>query len=76
LQRISSRLGGFFDFARANARGADFHALARAGHQGANGLQIRVPTATPGIVGVADYVTVARSLAAVRTLHCHDSSSC
>src|SRR5207253_641230 len=74
LQRISSRLRGFFDFARANARGAHFHALARARDKGADRLQVRVPAAAPGIVGVADYVAVARSLAAVLTLHCHDSS--
>src|SRR4029077_17123509 len=68
------RLSGFFNFARADARGADFDTLARARNQGANGLQIRIPAAAPGIVGMADHVAVARTLAAVFTLHCHNSS--
>ncbi len=69
-----SRLSGFFDFARANARGADFDALAGSGNQGADRLEIWIPTAAPGIVGVADHVAEAWALAAVFTLHCHNSS--
>jgi len=67
-------LSRFLDFARANARCADLNAFVRARHQGAYGLQIGIPAAAPGIVGVADDVAIARSLAAVFTLHCHDSS--
>src|SRR5579859_7337964 len=70
-----SRLSGFFDAARANARGADANALMRACHYGAHGLQIRVPAAPARIVGVAHHVAVAGTFAAEFTLQCHGSST-
>jgi hypothetical protein len=72
--KFFSRLSGFFDFARTDARGADFDALACTRNKGADRLEIWVPAAAPSIVGVADDVAEARSLAAVFTLHCHDCS--
>ena len=37
-------------------------------------LQIRIPAATPGVVGVADHVPILRPFAAKFTLHCHSDS--
>jgi hypothetical protein len=49
--------------------------LARAVNNGANALQIWIPTAAAGIVRVTDHVTETRPLAAKRASHCHNDSS-
>jgi hypothetical protein len=34
-------------------------------------LQVRIPAPPPGVVGVADHVSIVRPFAAKFTLHCH-----
>jgi len=82
LHRIEEELGGkfkggsgsFFYAAHPNAGRAYAHLLARAVYQGVNVLEIRVPAATPGIVGVAHYVAVVGAFAAEITLQCHNAT--
>jgi hypothetical protein len=82
LHRIEEELGGkfkvssgsFFHAAQSNAGRAYANLLARPIHEGMNILEIRVPAATPGIVGVADYVSVVWAFAAEITLQCHNAT--
>ena len=62
----------FDDFAGLDAAGADAHALAGAIHYGLDGLQVYVPAATRGVVGVGDVVAELRAFAAEFTFLCHD----
>ena len=72
---MESRLSGFLDFTRANARRAHADALPGASHDGAHRSEIRIPAAAARIVRVAHDVSVARRFAAVFTLQCHDCST-
>jgi hypothetical protein len=49
--------------------------LARTVNQCVNALQIWVPAAAAGIVGVADHISKTRPFAANSASHCHDDSS-
>jgi len=60
--------------AGADACGANAKMLVSASDDGANALEVRIPTAAAGIVGVADHVAILRPFAAEITLHCHVSS--
>jgi hypothetical protein len=62
------RSGRFFHTAETNASRANTHLLASSIDQRADPLQIRVPAATPGIIGVADDVSIMRRSAAEFTL--------
>src|SRR5579859_1077634 len=70
--RASSANLGYL--AGADARGADAQMLVSARNHGANALQVRVPAAAAGIVGVGDHVAIMRPFAAEITLQCHVSS--
>lgn len=72
---MDSRLSGFGNASGTDASSADLNAFVRTGHNRAYRLQIGVPAAAPRIVGVADYVSVARTFAAEFTLQCHGSST-
>jgi N-acyl-L-homoserine lactone synthetase len=74
--RESSRFcsGGFFHTAKTNASRANTNLFAGSVNYGANALDIGIPAATPGIVGVADYVAVVGAFAAKFTLQCHNHS--
>jgi hypothetical protein len=61
-----------YDFAGLDAAGADAHALAAAVDLGFDGLEVDVPAATGGVVGVGDVVAELRTLAAEITFLCHD----
>ena len=82
LHRIEEELGGkfkvdsgsFFHAAQTNAGRADANLLARPVYERMNILEIGVPAATPGVVGVADYVTVVWAFAAEITLQCHNAT--
>src|SRR5277367_1663880 len=63
--------GGLHYFASADAGGAHADLLAHAFDYRSDAPQIRIPAATRHIVGVADRVTEAWSLAANFTGHCH-----
>jgi hypothetical protein len=63
---------GFDDFAGFDAAGADANALASAFDLGLDGLQIHVPAATGGVVGVRDVVAELRAFAAEITFVCHN----
>jgi hypothetical protein len=64
--RESSRFysGGFFHTAKTNASRANTNLFTGPIDQGVNALDIGIPAATPGIVGVADYVSVVGTFAA------------
>ena len=62
----------FDDFAGLDAAGADAHALASAVDLGLDGLEVHVPAAAGGVVGVRDIVTELRAFAAKITFLCHD----
>ena len=62
----------FDDFAGLDATGADAHTLARAVDRGLDGLQVYVPAAPRGVVGVRDIVAKLRAFAAKITFLCHD----
>jgi hypothetical protein len=64
----SSRFG---DFSGANTRRANTHLFFHASHDGTHALEVRIPAAPPGIVRVADHVSVMRPFAAEFTLQCH-----
>src|SRR5208282_1393497 len=64
--------GCFFDTAQTDATGAHAHLLADSVYQRADPLQVRVPAATPCVIGVANHVSKVRRLAADCTLQCHD----
>jgi hypothetical protein len=72
VQGFSS--GSLFNATHTDARGANAYLFARAMDQGTNALEVRIPAAPPGIVGVADHVAIMRCFAADFTLQCHDSS--
>jgi hypothetical protein len=72
VQGFSS--GSLFHATHADARGANANLFARTIDHGANALEVRIPAAAPGIVGVADHVAIMRRFAADFTLQCHDSS--
>ena len=61
-----------YDFAGLDAAGADAHTLADAVRGGLDGLQIDVPAAAGGVVGVRDVVAELRAFAAKITFLCHD----
>ena len=71
----NARLGCFRDAAGPNAGSADTNVHARAIDHGANTLQIWIPAAAAGIVGVTDHVPERRPLAANLASHSHDNSS-
>src|ERR1700675_2420867 len=58
------------DFAGLDAAGADAHALAGAVHLGLYRLQIDIPAAAGGVVGVRDVVAELRAFAAKITFLC------
>ena len=60
------------DFAGLDAAGADADALASAVDLGLDGLEVHVPAATGGVVGVRDVVAELRAFAAKITFVCHD----
>jgi hypothetical protein len=64
--RESSRFcsGGFFHAAEANASRANTNLFTGPVNQGVNALDIGIPAPPPGIVGVADYVSVVRAFTA------------
>lgn len=62
------------DFAGLEARGAYVLALAVAGDQGLDPLNIRIPSATSTTLGVRDVVAKARTLATDIAYRCHDDS--
>jgi hypothetical protein len=62
----------FDDFARLDAAGADADALASAVDLGLDGLEVYVPAAAGGVVGVRDVVAELRAFAAKITFVCHD----
>jgi hypothetical protein len=64
----------FDDFAGLDAAGADAHTLAYTVHLGLDGLQIDVPAAPSGVVGVRDVVTELRAFAAKIAFCCHGDS--
>src|SRR5437867_2098801 len=83
--RIEFKRVGSSRFRRAGGSGLDYLAgadacsanakmLMSACDDGANALEVRVPAAAAGIVGVADHVAVLRPFAAEITLQCHVSS--
>jgi hypothetical protein len=65
---------GFDNFAAAEARGADAHALGSAFDFGANRTQVNIPAPTGNVVGVADGISKLRPSAADITNLCHDDS--
>jgi hypothetical protein len=65
---------GFGNAARANAVGANAQLLLDALHHRADALQIWIPAPSPRVVGVADDVSVLRTLAADFTLLSHNHS--
>jgi len=70
---MAQRLGlALDDLAGLDAAGADAHALAGAVHLGLYRLQIDVPAAAGGVVGVRDVVAELRAFAAKITFLCHD----
>ena len=62
----------FDDFAGFDAACADAHALAAAVDFGLDGLEVDVPAAAGGVVGVRDVVAELRAFAAKITFVCHD----
>ena len=60
------------DFAGLDAAGADANALASAGDLGFDGLEVDVPAAPGGVVGVRDVVAELRAFAAKITFVGHD----
>ena len=63
------------DFAGFDAASADAHALAYPVHLGLDGLQVDVPAAAGGVVGVGDVIAELRAFAAEITFSCHDYCS-
>ena len=59
-------------FAGLDAAGADANALASAVDLGLDGLEVHVPAAAGGVVGVRDVVAELRAFAAKITFVCHD----
>jgi hypothetical protein len=64
----------FDDLARLDAAGADAHALADAVDLGLHRLQVHVPAAAGGVVGVGDVVSELRAFAAEFTFGCHSNA--
>jgi hypothetical protein len=64
----------FDDLAGLDASRAHAHTLADAVHLSLDGLQIHVPAAPGGVVGVGDIVTELRTFAAEFTFSCHDDT--
>src|SRR5260370_26575020 len=62
----------FDDLAGLDAARADAHAPAGAVDLGLHRLQVHVPAAAGGVVGVGDVVSKLRNLAAEITFLCHD----
>jgi hypothetical protein len=62
----------FDDFASLDTAGADANALASAVDLGLDGLEVHVPAAPGGVVGVRDVVAELRAFAAKITFVCHD----
>src|SRR5260370_40017969 len=62
----------FDDLAGLDAARADAHAPAGAVDLGLHRLQVHVPAAAGGVVGVGDVVSKLRTLAAEITFLCHD----
>jgi hypothetical protein len=60
------------DFAGLDAARADADALASAIDLGLDGLEVHVPAAAGGVVGVRDVVAELRAFAAKITFVCHD----
>jgi hypothetical protein len=69
------KLLAFDDFAGLDAAGADANALASTGDLSFDGLEVYVPAATGGVVGVRDVVAELRAFAAKITFVCHDCSN-
>ena len=67
-------VSGFYDFAAAQAVGANADALAGAVHLGVYRAQIDVPAPAAHVVRVADGISGQRLLAADITNLCHDES--
>ena len=65
----------FDDFAGLDAAGADANALASTVDLGLDWLEVDVPAATGGVVGVRDVVAELRAFAAKITFVCHDCSN-
>jgi len=65
---------GFYDFAAAQAVGANADALVGAVHLGVYRAQIDVPAPSAHVVRVADGISGQRLLAADITNLCHDES--
>jgi hypothetical protein len=65
---------GLDHLAGADARSANAKMLVSPAHDSANALQVRVPTAAAGVIGVANHIAVLRPFAAKITLQCHVSS--
>src|SRR5271168_3745274 len=63
--------GRFLDAARADAGRANSNMLSGAVHQRVDTLQVRIPSSTPCIVRVTDYVAKMRPFATKFTLQCH-----
>jgi hypothetical protein len=63
--------GGFLNFAGANAGGANTHRFRVAAGSRAHAFQVRIPSAAPRIVRMANHVAVLGAFAAQFTLHCH-----
>jgi hypothetical protein len=62
----------FDDFAGLDATGANAHTLAYAVHLGLDGLEVDVPAAPGGVMGVGDVIAELRAFAAEITFSCHD----
>jgi hypothetical protein len=60
------------DFAGLDAAGANADTLAATVDLGFDGLEVDVPAATGGVVGVRDVVAELRAFAAEITFVCHD----
>ena len=67
-------LGGFDDLAGLDAGGTNLNALAAAIGLRLDLLQVWVPAATGGVVGVRDVVAELRAFAAKITFLCHSDS--
>src|SRR6202007_3171556 len=68
------RSGCFGHTDQTDACRADANLFVNAGNDGPHALQVRIPAATPGVVGVADHVSIMRPFAADITLQCHIDS--
>jgi len=63
--------GRFLHASATDALRAGTHMLLHARNDRANAPQVRIPSAPPRVVRVADYVSIVRRFAAEFTLQCH-----